>query len=570
MPKFFLQFLSFFFLYHFAFGQSDSLVKPLDITMYLAGTFGELRGNHFHSGLDIKTHGETSLPVYAVDDGYVYRIKISRYGYGKALYVKHPSGLVSVYGHLESFSDRINNYIKQKQYKKQSYEIEVFPYKIELPVKKGDIIAYSGNTGGSSGPHLHFELRNELEHPLNPMSYGFMVKDTQYPIVRNVFAYPLDSLAHINNVGKRVKLNMAKKNDSLYIGEPIKAHGFIGFGIDAYDRQDWTKNYNGLYKIDVLVNGLTVFEQVMEEFSFANTKYINAIIDYPYYVKHRKRIMQLWVKPYNLLEIYTQLVNDGRISIKNDRNYMVTIKLSDYNGNTTNIHIPVKGENSQIVENSLKTRTPFLVLKDQPVKYTIKPWIISFNAKSSFEDFYLKIVNNNHFMTIKNPLKPLLKSYTIKYPLSLLPENLQKYAYLTLLNKNKKTYYVSSVHKNDSLVARTKRFGTFLIRYDSIAPVIKPLNFKPNSDLTNYHFLRFYIGDKKSGVKSYQGFIDGQWILMEYDYKTGKLTYNFDDKPLSGHKHHLKILVTDNLGNTRQYSTDFYRKEPKPKHLKLN
>ncbi len=542
--------------------QTDSLHYPLNIPLYLSGTFGELRTNHFHSGLDIKTNGEEGLPVFAVDEGYIYRIKITRNGYGKALYIKHPSGLVSVYGHLKYFNDRIESYIKQKQYKKKSFEIEVFPYKIELPVKKGEIIAYSGNTGGSSGAHLHFELRNMKEHPLNPMTYGIKIIDHKKPIVKNVFAYPLDSLSHINQLGKRVKLNLKRLNDSLYITDTILAYGKIGIGLEAYDLQDFSRNHNGLYKVEVLVNGLKIYEHVMEEFSFFRSHYINTLIDYPYYKKYRRRIQQLWVKPYNLLEIYTQLVQNGIIKIENKKNYQIELVLSDFDQNKTHVKIPVNGyQTKNIQEPERLKKTPFPIKVDKNNVISFYDWILNFPPKTTYTDQYLLLKKQNKAIYINNNGQALHKSYIIKHPLHKVAKKQRPYAYLALLGKKRKAYYIYQTKKNDTITAYTKKFGYFSMRYDSIAPSIKPLNFKEKADLSNYRYLKFKIRDKQTGIKSYEGYIDNQWILLEYDYKTGILTYDFSDLKLSGSKHLIKLIITDNLNNKRYYQSVFYRKD---------
>jgi len=561
MPKFY-HFIFIYFLIISTQAQTDSLRSPLDIPLYLSGTFGELRSNHFHSGLDIKTNGEEGLPVYAVDDGYIYRIKITENGYGKALYIKHPSGLVSVYGHLKYFNDQIEQYIKRKQYKKQSFEIEVFPYKIELPVKKGEIIGYSGNTGGSSGAHLHFEIRNMKEHPLNPMDFGIRIQDSRRPIVKNIFAYPLDSTAHVNQIGKRVKLNLKKVNDSLYITDTILAYGPIGFGIEAYDLQDFSRNHNGLYKVEVIVNGLKMYEHIMEEFSFFRSHYINTVIDYPYFKKNRRRIQKLWVEPHNLLEIYTQLVNNGKIVVENKKNYQVEIVLSDFDQNITRVKIPVSGyKTTQIWEKEKLKRTPYPIKINKNNVFSLDKWIITFPPNTTYTDQYLSLKKQNKAIYIHNGNQPLHKSYIIKYPLLNMSEQRKKAAYLALIGKGKKSYYIFQKKKNDTITAYTKSFGYFSIKYDSIAPYIRPLNFKENADLTNYRYLKIKIGDKKTGIKSYEAYIDDQWILLEYDYKTGILTYDFSDLKLTGKKHTLKIKVTDNNQNSRQLKTTFYRKE---------
>ncbi len=542
-------------------GQNDSLINPLKIPLYLSGTFGELRYNHFHSGMDIKTNNEEGLPVYAVDDGFVYRIKISRGGYGKALYIKHPSGLNSVYAHLKYFNDRIERYIKQKQYDKKSYEIEVFPYKIELPVKKGEIIAYTGNSGSSTGPHLHFELRNSLEHPVNPMNFGINILDTQKPVIKNIYIYPLNDNSQINQYNKRVKLGLKQINDSLYITDTAIAYGNIGIGIEAYDRQNRVKNHNGLYKIKMKVNGLPVFEQVMDEFSFAHSGMINTTIDYPYYLKHHRYIQKLWVKPYNLLELYTQLVKDGSIHIAAGKNYKVEISISDFDDNKAKVIIPLQGKKAPFPPPVKPSKTPYFINHKKQNIFTLSPWKVAFKPNTLYEDSYLKMEATKKYIHLSPLFKPLRKSYYIMYPLKYIKAQRRSYAYLARMGRNKRAYYVHTTQTKDSLKAATRSFGYFSIRYDSIAPYIKALNFEEKGDLTNYHFLKLAIGDKKTGIKSYEAYIDGQWILMEYDYKKGTLTYNFADKNLEGHKHHLLVIVTDRLGNTRQYRTSFYRKE---------
>ena len=552
-------FYLFLFFTSLALQAQKDLHKPLDIPLYLSGTFGELRSNHFHSGMDIKTQGREGLPVYSVDEGYVYRIKISRNGYGKALYIKHPSGLVSVYGHLKKFNEHIQAYIKQKQYKKQSFEIEVFPYAVELPVKKGEIIGYSGNTGGSGGPHLHFELRNMKEHPLNPMAYGITVADTIRPVIRNIYAYPLEEDSHVNLKNQRIKLNFKPVNDSVFITDSILASGKIGIGIETFDRQNGTYNRNGVYKIRMSVNGLPVYEHILQEFSFYRSHYINAFIDYPYYRQYRRRIQKLWVEPYNLLQIYSLLVDDGMIDIEGRNFYKIDIQVFDFNGNRTQISVPVTGYPTVKKVLKEKKKKAFSVRHDIENKFTAGDWQVVIPADAAYFDFDFDMKARGTRLNIKEEYVPLHKSIQVKYPLEKIDKKLQPYAYVAKTGKKKRKYYIYTRKNNDSLTGYSKYFGEFSIAYDSVKPYIKPLNFKPKGKLNYYRYLKFKIGDKHTGIDKISGYIDSEWILLEYDYKKGSLIYDFSDKKLEGNRHQLKVIVTDKVGNTREYSTYFYR-----------
>ena len=261
-------------------GPETNFQSPLDIPLILSGTFGELRSNHFHAGIDIKTQQRQGLPVYAVEDGTVSRIKISHWGYGKALYIAHPNGYTSVYAHLQKFGPEIEAYVKKLQYEKQRYEVEVFPQYGELTVSKGDTVAYSGNTGGSSGPHLHFEIRNSMdEKPTNPLLYGFSVRDATNPNITGLFAYPLSDSAQVNQSQKRIEIPFSRQADGTYLAEPVTASGLIGFGIETYDRQDLAANKNGVYRVEQRVNGKTYTDMDFKAFGIAARQVLVDLLD---------------------------------------------------------------------------------------------------------------------------------------------------------------------------------------------------------------------------------------------------------------------------------------------------
>ena len=323
----------------------DYFRSPLDIPMQLSGNFGELRPNHFHAGFDLRTQQKEGLKVYAVADGYVSRIKISTFGNGKAIYINHPNGFTSVYGHLKTANGEIENYIKKTHYKEQSFEIEMFFKPDELIVKKGEIIAFSGNTGASEGPHLHFEFRDsKTEFIINPMLFGYdkFTKDTKKPIVSGVYVYPLDSKTTVNHSKRPLLLNVSLQKDGTYLSDNVVANGTIGFGISAYDSDDVSFNNNGVYKVQSFYNGKPNFGYEFNTFSFDEMRYINALIDYSRYKKMQQRVQKLFMKnPYNLSIIQTD-ESKGVLQVSPNLASLYRIEVSDFFGNKKTISIPVK------------------------------------------------------------------------------------------------------------------------------------------------------------------------------------------------------------------------------------
>ena len=304
-----------FYLFAFIIGQvycqnnipQDYFSNPMEIPLILSGNFGELRSNHFHSGLDIKTQQREGVPIYAPADGYINRIKVSHFGYGKALYITHPNGYSTVYAHLQRYAGVIQEYVKDKQYKKESYTLELFPEKEILPVKKGDLIAYSGNSGSSGGPHLHFEIRDPASRPMNPLLFGINIPDTKKPLINTIFAYPLGKDAQVNNSQNPIKLRLILQKDGSYKTENVTAFGRIGFGISTYDQQNGASNKNGVYQIRAINNGEEVFKVLFEKFSFDETRYLNRFIDYAYYKTNRSRVQKLFRQSNNPISLILRI-----------------------------------------------------------------------------------------------------------------------------------------------------------------------------------------------------------------------------------------------------------------------
>jgi hypothetical protein len=544
---------------------------PLNIPLFLSGNFGEIRSTHFHTGIDIKTQQETGKKVYAVYEGYISRIKIQSGAYGKSLYITHPNGYISVYGHLDKFMPEVEEFIRNYQYKKKSFEVDYYPETGKFTVETGQIIALSGNTGRSSGPHLHFELRNAMnQNPLNVLRFNFNIKDNISPSIYNIIIYPADNFSMVNDACKKLIVPVTGANGLYRIQNNgnIKVSGNIGFGIEAFDYLNGQNNKCAVYSIELYIEDSLVYSYRIDELSFDELKYVNSHADYEEKIRNNRVFHKLFLEPNNKLGIYRNIVNRGIFKVEEDTLVGVKIIVRDVYGNESQLSFSVKGckTDSQFVpvEHDTNFVKPFFYY--MPNKYETGELKILLPKDALYDniDFtYYRIAENGQAYSdihcIHNEYTALHKNYSLSIKAKNLAENLQNKALITLIDKDTILVSQGGEWENGYVTTRTGTFGKFRISVDTTAPTIKPVNFYNNGRYSGNATISFRIEDDLSGIKSYNGYIDNKWALFEYDAKSNTISYKFDQSRITADtKHKLELYITDYKNNTGIYRGAFY------------
>ena len=536
--------------------QTNSLNSshPLNIPLIISGTFGELRANHFHAGLDIKTNGKEGYQVKSFYGGYIDRIRVSTSGYGKALYIKHPNGLTSVYAHLSKFSSKIESFVKSHQYKKEVFEIQLFPKDNEIKVKAGEIIGLSGNTGGSSGPHLHFEVRDSKnQKTINPLNFLNNIKDDRKPSIRSMYVFENND-DYPETISKH---EIKKINDSVYKSENILAGGKISFGLNMFDRQSLSYNRNGIYKASIYQNDSLKFEYTFNELAFEDSEFINLLRDYKTKKEKGITIQRINKHPESKKSFLINKNNNGFFDIKNNKKYFFTLKISDYEGNNSFVEITIIGK---AIKNIFLEAEGKLIKTDEDYLIKFKNKEIMFKKNTLYDNVYLNIKESNDTLYIDKDIYPLKTPIEISFKINSNDSLLNRQSFISKLNSKGKPIYLSTQKKENKFHLKSNSLGVFFITKDTISPEIKPVNFYKGQWISRFNFLKLKIKDDFSGMKNYKGFLNNKWILFEYEPKTKILTYNFSDIKFKNTKHNLKIYLEDNVGNKKVFKTMFYRK----------
>lgn len=537
----------------------DYFSPPLDIPMQLSGNFGELRPNHFHAGFDFKTQQKEGLKVYASAEGYVSRIKISTFGNGKTIYITHPNGYTTVYAHLQKAVGPIQDYITTTHYKEQSFEIEMYLKPGELPIKKGEWIAISGNTGASEGPHLHYEIRDsKTEFIINPLHFGFDtgLKDSKKPTFSALYVYPLLS-STVNKSQRPIALNYSLQNDGTYLADKVMANGPVGFGISADDYDDVSFNKNGVYNVASFLNGQFRFGYQFDTYSFDDMRFVNALIDYSKYKSTKQRIQKLFmINKYNLPFIVTDETKGQIIPVPNLEG-IYRIEVGDYFGNKTIVSVPVQYDTAPSIVNAEPITSKYFIKSTIDNIFEKENYSVFFPAGTFYDDFALNFDVKNGVLYLNDDIVPAHTNFTISVTDSLLSKELQEKTFIARID-GEKMYYNSTYRKDSVFSTKVKTLGKYKLVTDVQSPKVS-IAKSIEGKWVSQDKLQLQITDSGSGIKTYNGYLNGKWILFEYDNKTNTISHYFNNDFVLNGANELKLIVTDAIGNSTTFETHFFR-----------
>lgn len=546
--------------------QKGLFIAPLDGELILAGNFAELRSSHFHAGIDISTKGKIGLSVKAAADGYVSRVAVSPYGYGHVVYITHKNGYTTVYGHLNEFEEQLANWVEREQYKKQSFRVNLFPPEGLFKYKQGEIIGFSGNSGSSGGPHLHFEIREtKSEHPVNPLLFGFDIKDDIRPKVEHLYVYALDDESSVSGGLVKQSFPLVYYDGKYHLKgrRSIGGNGLMGVGIDAIDYLSGSWSKCGVYEIKLFVDDTLYYYMKLDDLDYAVARSFQSHIDFEEKVNRNKRIHCCFVEPGNQLEIYESLKNNGEFFLKEGEQRNLKIEMIDAYGLSSIIDFRMEGLAKR---NIIKEKYAEVFSYDRKNFFKRGGIKLTVPAGCLYRDLKFHYANENkldgtysELYKLHEATVPLNQNINIKIKAEGLPAELEKKALLAKVTKRGKKQAVNGIYKNGWVEATTRSFGDYCVVVDTIAPTIKSLSLTTNGKLSNHRSIRFIVKDEFSGINKYEGRIDGKWILFEYDAKKNLIFYEFDNHIEKNKRHELVFTVDDMKGNINTFKSTFYK-----------
>ena len=542
--------------------QQPDYIFPMDIPVVLSASFAELRPNHFHAGLDISTSGVIGVEVKSVADGYVSRIKLSPFGYGHGLYITHYDGHTTVYGHLSKYAAKIDSVVMREQYKNKTFDVDYYPEKDEITVKRGEVIAFSGNTGSSGGPHLHFEVRDtETDAALNPLKFIGKVADDRPPVVSGIKIYPLSDSSQVAGKCESKYFTLAEIQ-----GKTIESYGKLGFGINADDYFSVGGRPCGVVEVSLYDNDKLIFQSRLDTVPFEKTRYINSMIDYVDYQQNKRYIQKSFVEDNNQLKIYNNVKD---FFVDNLETHKLKYQLKDFVGNVKKVEFTIKGKKNPIA-NPPNFNGEYVSWACDTF-FELDGMSVFIPAGSFYKDEYITIsktdssVFKQPIFTVGSTEIPLQTEMDLTLPI---PEKIKtlienglpekKYFIARIGKKNTLGYVGGELDSCNNLTVKTRWMGDFVVAVDTIAPNIT--NKNSSTIFTNFGKILIGITDNFSGIAKYNCYIDNEWKVFEYDYKNARLVAPIKKLNLAAGYHTLKVEVEDKCENLKTFEWKFRKR----------
>ncbi len=545
----------------------DYFRSPVNNTIRLSGTFGELRPNHLHAGIDIKAaNGKVGQPILAVAEGYISRVKVQAGGYGNVLYLSHPNGYTSVYAHLGKFPEAIATYVKSEQYRRKTFEVDLYPPKGKFAFNSGDKIGTLGMSGRSFGPHLHFEIRDSrTEKPINPLLFGIKVADDIAPRFHDLKVY------HLNDRHETIETQAFKlrKNGNTYsiTGDTLLIGAWrVGLALKAYDHLNGANNWNGVYRMEMYQDDVLAYDFEMETFAFNESRYINAHLDYAEQVQHKSYFNRFFALPGNRLSIYKEKVEQGVITLSKGKSKKITMLAYDVAGNKTTLEFWVRRTEVQPSESKPYN---YLLPFDEENLVTTNDLRLYLPKGTLYENLYLRYTTSAEGSSgvyssvhhLGQSIIPIHRYFDLSLRAQGLPDSLRSKAYIAYCGKGGKVENCGGEWVDGLLKAKVRTLGDYCIMVDEKAPTITPIAYQNN--MKGFSRMSFKVRDNISTARNideftYEATVDGKWILLTYDSKRDLLSHYFDERTGPG-KHQLRLVVRDSRGNEKVLERTFTR-----------
>ncbi len=533
---------------------------PVDLPMDLSGNFGQLRSTHFHAGLDIRTRQTIGHKIYAAADGYVSRIRVNIYSYGKVVYINHPGGKTTVYAHLDRFSPELEVAVKAEWERTRNYEVDIVPAPRQFPVKQGQLIGLSGNTGGSGGPHLHFEVRDtRTEEALNPLKHGYKIADSKKPVFTGLRIYNRQSAGAMKGMPSFSEIAITG-SDGHYKPKAtvVSAAGRVGVGINAYDPLDLNSFRMGIYKMSVYLNDSLIYGYEMDRFSFQEGKRITVHCDYEDKISSNDAFEKLWVLPGNDSRLYTKGPGSGVFELKPGEKADLRIVAEDVNGNKSRLSVSLEGA-APSKSDFKPVGSVFSFLSEQAeslsgngCRLLLPPGILFDDSEITYSESPLPAAPALREWQLGSSRQHLKGEAEFRLSVSSVPAFLR--ARLYVLHEGKKVIPVTL--DGEFVKFGFLRLGRFAIAADTVAPILTPLqNFSAPLSPAQMRMLRFRVSDSQTGIAFWEAYLNDKFILLEYEYKEN--LFFARDPVVKPGLNTIRVRVRDVVGNESSFEGTF-------------